>query len=175
MLKKNDKVKVVEEFVEVFKVPGFYLMDFKGLNVAEVTDLRTQLRNANVSMKVVKNTLAKRALAEAGLTGIEEFFTGPTSIVWSTEDSVTPAKVLIEFLKKHDKGAIKAGMVEGLVVKDGDIERLSKLPGKQELYAQVASVLNAPMAKFARTLNAVPSKFVRTVDALRKKREEEAA
>ena len=175
MLKKGEKVRIVEEFVEVFKVPGFYLMDFKGLNVAEVTELRSQLRNANVSMKVVKNTLAKRALAEAGLTGVEEFLSGPTSIVWSAEDAVTPAKVLIEFLKKHDKGAIKAGMVDGLVVKDADIERLSKLPGRQELYAQVASVLNAPIVKFACTLNAVPSKFVRTVDALKKKREEEAA
>ncbi|MBD3396700.1 MAG: 50S ribosomal protein L10 [Chitinivibrionales bacterium] len=175
MLNKEQKVQVVEEFVGVFKEPGFYLMDFKGLNVEEITQLRDKLREANVSMKVVKNTLAKRALAEVGLTGIDEFFVGPTGIVWSSEDSVTPVKVLLDFLKDHDKGTVKAGMVDGILVKDADLERLSKMPSKQELYAQVASALNSPMVKFAQTLNAVPTKFVRTVDAVRAKREEEDA
>ena len=175
MLKKQDKIKVVEEFVGVFKEPGFYLMDFKGLNVEEITTLRDKLREANVSMKVVKNTLAKRALAEAGVSEIEEFFVGPTGVVWSSEDSVVPVKVLLEFLKDHDKGSVKAGMVDGMLVKDADLERLSKLPSKQELYAQVASTLNSPITKLARTLNAMPVKFVRTVDALRQKREEEDA
>jgi large subunit ribosomal protein L10 len=174
-MNKQDKSKIIEEFVEVFREPGFYLMDFKGLNVAEITELRSLLREQKVSMKVVKNTLAKRALAEAGITGVESHFAGPTGIIWSAEDAITPVKVLIEFLKKHNKGTIKAGMVDGLVVLGNDMERLSNLPSKQQLYAQVASALNMPIVKLARTLNAMPSKFVRTVDALKKKREEEVA
>jgi len=174
-MKKEDKIKVVEEFVGVFREPGFYLMDFKGLNVAEITELRSLLRQSNVSMRVVKNTLARRALAEAGITDIDDFFVGPTGVVWSPEDSILPVKVLIDFLKKHEKGTIKAGMVDGVLVKEDDMTRLSKLPGKQELYAQIASALNSPLVKLAQTLNAVPLKFVRTIDALAKKDSPEAA
>ena len=173
MLNREQKTKVIEEFVAVFNKPGFYLMDFKGLNVEEVTELRARLREANVSMKVVKNTLAKRALAEAGITDIDSYFVGPTGVIWSSEDSITPAKVMVEFLKNHDKGVIKAGMVDGTLVTEGDIDRLSKLPGKQELYAQVAMTLNSPMVKLAMTLNAAPQKFVRILDAVREKREQE--
>ena len=169
-MKKEEKQQVVEEFIGIFDKPGVYLMDFKGLNVAEITELRSRLREANVSMKVVKNTLAKRALKSVGITGLDSYLVGPTGIVWSKEDSVTPARVLLDFLKKHDKGTIKAGLVDGAVMKDNDIVTLSNLPSKQELYAKVASVLNAPIVKLAMVLNGIPVKFVRTVDALREKR-----
>jgi large subunit ribosomal protein L10 len=172
---KQEKVKVIEEFVGVFKEPGFYLMDFKGLNVAQITELRSALREARVSMQVVKNTLALRALAEAGITGIDSYFAGPTGIIWSAEDAITPVKVLSEFLKKYDKGSIKAGMVEGTLVTATDMDRLVKLPGKKELYAKVASALSSPLSKLAWSLNAVPSKMVQTIEALRVKRESEAA
>ena len=172
-MKKDQKVKIVEEFVGVFREPGFYLMDFKGLNVAQITELRSALRDAKVSMQVVKNTLAKRALAEAGMTGVENYFSGPTGIVWSPEDALIPVRVLTDLLRKFDKGTIKAGMVEGMVVPGTDMDRLAKLPGKKELYAQVASALNSPMMKFAWTLNAVPTKLAQTVEALRQKREGE--
>lgn len=172
---KEEKVKVIEEFVGIFKEPGFYLMDFKGLNVAQITELRASLREAKISMQVVKNTLAKRALAEAGITGIEGYFAGPTGVIWSAEDAVTPVRVVNEFLKKYDKGSIKAGMVEGTLVTANDMDRLSKLPGKKELYAKVASALGSPLSKLAWSLNAVPTKLVQTIEALRVKRESEAA
>jgi len=173
-MNKEQKQQVVKDFVGVFSKPGVYLMDFKGLNVAEITELRSMLRKADVSMRVVKNTLAKRALKSLSIDGLDDYLVGPTSVVWSQldDDLVTPARLLLEFLKKYDKGAVKAGFVDGSVVVGDEINTLSKLPTKQELYGQIASALNAPMVKLAQTLNALPVKFVRTVDALRKKKSE---
>ncbi|MHB9031396.1 MAG: 50S ribosomal protein L10, partial [Candidatus Latescibacterota bacterium] len=132
------------------------------------------LREANVSMKVVKNTLAKRALRGAGVENFDSYFIGPTGVVWSTEDSIIPARVLLDFLKKNDKvkAKVKAGLLDGSVVDGSQMEAVSKLPTKRELHAQVASALNAPIVKLARVLNAMPIKFVRTVDALREQRSE---
>jgi len=170
-MNREQKQQVVEDFVGIFGKPGIYLMDFKGFNVEEITELRSMLRNADISMRVVKNTLARRALKSAGIEGLDEYFIGPTSVVWShiDDDLVTPARLLLEFLKKYKKGEVKAGFVDGSVVVGDEIKTLSKLPTKHELYGQIASALNAPMVKLARTLNALPVKFVRTVDALREK------
>jgi large subunit ribosomal protein L10 len=170
-MNRNEKNLVIEEFVGVFGFPGVYLMDFKGLNVAEITELRSKLRELNISMRVIKNTLAKRALAGAGISGFDGFFTGPTGIIWSRDDSVTPARVLIDFLKKHDKATLKAGLLEGTVVPASQMDAVSKLPTKHELHGRVASVLKAPIGRLAMVLNAMPSQFVRTVDSLRDKRQ----
>ena len=172
-MNKEQKAQVIDEFVGIFGEPGVYLMDFKGLNVAEISELRSKLRAANVSMIVVKNTLAKRALKEAGIDGLNEFFIGPTGVVWSAEDSVMPARQLVEFFKEYKKGTLKAGLVDGAIVTDSDIEKISKLPNKHELYAKVAATLNAPLVKLAMALNALPLKFVRIIDALKEKQEKE--
>jgi len=169
---REQKIQVVEEYVGIFEKPGVYLMDFTGLNVAEMTELRRKLREANVSMRVVKNTLAKRALQQLGNEGLEEYFIGPVGVVYSQEDSVMPAKVLLDFLKEHDKGTVRAGLVDGKIVGDDEIEAISKLPGRQELYAMVASGLNAPMVKLARALNALPVKLALVVKALGEKQAE---
>ena len=174
-MKKDQKVAIVEQFAGVFTDPGVYLMDFKGLNVAHISQLRNILRESKISMKVIKNTLATRALKRVGVTNMDEFFVGPTGVVWSEEDSVTPARVLLDFIKKSNKGSIKAGIVDGAVFGAMDIERISKLPNKHELRAKLASTLNAPLVKLAVVLNALPTKFVRTVDALKEKKEGDAA
>jgi len=157
-MKKETKVEVVKEFVGIFSEPGVYLLDFKGLNVAQITELRSLLRDSKVSMRVVKNTLAKRALQEAGVKNLDEYFAGPTGVIWS-EDSVTPAKILIDFLKKYNKGTLKAGLIEGSVFGDKDIDKFPNFRAKLELYAKVASVLNAPMVKLARTLKRCSDRF----------------
>jgi large subunit ribosomal protein L10 len=174
-VEKQQKNIVIEEFVGVFSSPGVYLMDFKGMTVAQITELRSKLREAKVSMKVVKNTLAKRALKGAGVENFDSYFVGPTGVVWSTEDSIIPVRVLLDFLKKNDKitATLKAGLLDGSVIDAGKLEAVSKLPTKRELHAQIASALNAPIVKLARALNALPGKFVRTVDALRAQRSEE--
>ena len=112
-----------------------------------------------------------RALKEAGIEGLSDFFIGPTSVVWSNQDSIMPARQLVEFLKKYKKGTIKAGLVDGIIIKDSEIETISKLPNKQELYAKLAASLNSPIGKLAMVLNAVPQKFVRIVDALRESKQ----
>lgn len=171
-MKKQEKNLIIDEFVGVFKSPGIYLMDFKGLNVAEITELRSKLRESNVSMRVVKNTLAKRALRGAGISNFDSFFVGPTGIIWSREDSIIPSRLLLEYLKKHDKAKLKAGLVDGSVVGADQMDAVSKLPTKHELYAILAATLNAPISNLARALNAVPTKLARTVDALREQRTE---
>jgi len=174
-MKKEQKKQIVKEFVEIFSESGFYLMNFKGLNVSEITELRSMLRKANVSMRVVKNTLAKRALKHVGIESLDSFFVGPTGVIWSAEDSITPVRVLSQFLEKYEKGTIKAGLIDGSLVKDYEIERISKLPSKHELYTNVASSLNVPIVKLARVLTAVPKKFVRILDAVRNKKSSETA
>ena len=166
---KEQKIQVVEEYVGIFDKPGIYLMDFRGLNVTEMTELRGKLCEANVSMRVVKNTLAKRALERVGIESLQRFFVGPVGVIWS-EDSVTPARLLLSFIKEYEKGTIKAALLDGSLVTDNEIEAVSKLPTKQELQAKLASALNAPSVKIARALNAVPEKFARLIKALSDKR-----
>ncbi len=163
---REQKIKVVEEYVGIFEKPGVYLMDFKGLNVAEITALRKKLREANVSMRVVKNTLAKRALEKAGTQSLNSFFVGPVGLVYSVEDSVIPARILIEFLKELKKGTVKAGIVDGAVVDENEIKAISKIPTKIELQAKTATILNAPLVRLAQVLNALPVKLARTIQAI---------
>ena len=170
---RDQKVQVIEEYVGIFEKPGVYLMDFTGLNVAEMTELRRKLRSADVSMRVVKNTLAKRALKEMGNESLDSFFVGPVGVVYSAEDSVAPAKVLLEFMKKNEKGTIRVGLVDGKLVNDKEVEAISKLPSKFELQTMMATALNAPLVKLARILNALPVKFALTVKALGGKKSKE--
>jgi len=174
-MKKDQKKQIVKEFVEIFSGSGFYLMNFKGLNVLEITELRSMLREANVSMRVVKNTLARRALKQAGIESLDSFFVGPTGIIWSEENSITPIRVFSQFIKKHEKGSIKAGLIDGSLVRDYEIDEISRLPNKHILYANIASSLNAPIVKLAGILNAVPQKFVRIVSAVHDKKASETS
>jgi len=174
---RKQKNVVIEEFAGVFSSPGVYLLDFKGMTVAQVTELRSKLREARVSMRVVKNTLAKRALKDAGIESFDSYFVGPTGVVWSSEDSIVPVRVLLDYLKKNDKvtATVKAGLVDGAVIDASQMAAVSALPTKRELQARAASALNAPIVQFARILNATPAKFAGTLDALREKRAKEEA
>jgi len=172
-MKREEKVNVVQEYVGIFESPGVYLMDFTGINVAEITGLRRKLRDGNVSMRVVKNTLAKRALGKIGNDGLDSFFVGPVGVVYSADDTVTPAKLLLDFLKEAQKGEVKAGLVDGVVVDVKEVEAISKLPTKKELHGLVASALNAPIVKMARSLNALPIKLAQTLQALADKNADE--
>lgn len=132
--------------------------DYRGLNVAQVTELRKQLREAGVEFQVLKNTLVKRATAEAQLTELDEVLSGPTAIAFSKEDPVAPAKILNEFSKKNDKLQIKAGVVEGKVVDVNQIKALADLPSREGLLSMLLSVLQAPIRNFALAVKAVGEK-----------------
>lgn len=132
--------------------------DYRGLNVAQVTELRKQLREAGVEFQVLKNTLVKRATAQAQLTGLDEVLSGPTAIAFSKEDPVAPAKILNEFAKKNENLQIKAGVVEGKVVDVNQIKALADLPSREGLLSMLLSVLQAPIRNFALAVKAVGEK-----------------
>jgi large subunit ribosomal protein L10 len=131
------------------------IVDYRGLNVAQVTELRKQLRDSGVEFKVYKNSLARRATQETNLTELDSYLVGPTAIAFSKEDVVAPAKVLAEFAKKNDKLEIKAGIVEGKVVEYSEIKALADLPSREGLLSMLLSVLQAPIRNFALVTKAV--------------------
>ncbi|MCK5438897.1 MAG: 50S ribosomal protein L10 [Gemmatimonadetes bacterium] len=153
-------------------VKCLYLADFTGLGVAEITDLRRRLSEADVEFVVVKNTLAKRALEDTPYAALAEYLEGPNAFAFSTEDVVSPAKVLTDFAKASDRPQIKAGAIEGQVVSLEEIRRIAKLPAREALLGQIVGYARAPIAGLVYTLNGLLSQFVRTMDAMRAQREQ---
>ena len=130
------------------------VVDFKGLKVPEVTELRRQIRGARGSYKVVKNTLAKRALKGTRFEALSETFTGTTAVAYAGADPVALAKVLTTFAKTAPALQIKAAVVQGRAIKAAEVTDLASLPGKPELYAKLLFVLQAPMVQLVSVLNA---------------------
>lgn len=151
-----------------------YLTDFTGLDVAEMTDLRRRLTEARVDYVVVKNTLAQRALAGTPYEALVEHLSGPNAFATSTEDVVSPAKILTEFATDRQRPEIKAGAIEGRVVSLEEIRRIASLPPREELLGQVVGYARAPIAGLVYALHGLLSTFVRTVEAVRAQREAEA-
>lgn len=172
-MKLQEKQAIVDELSAKLRgANAFYLTDFTGLNVKSITDLRRRLRNAGVEYLVVKNTLAERALEGADFPDIAEFFKGPTALVIGQDDPVAPAKVLADFAKEHDnKPAVKAGIVERKAVSAAQIDVLAKLPPREQLLAELAGALEAPMAQLAYVMQAKLYEMAGLLDALRSSRE----
>ncbi|MCF6139485.1 50S ribosomal protein L10 [Pseudalkalibacillus berkeleyi] len=131
------------------------LVDYRGLDVSEVTELRKQLREAGVTFKVYKNTMTRRAAEEAGLSELNETLVGPTAIAFSEDEVVAPAKILNNFSKEHEALVIKAGVVEGQITSVENIKALAELPSRDGLLSMLLSVLQAPMRNFALATKAV--------------------
>ena len=134
------------------------VVDYLGLTVAEVTELRKQLREAGVEMQVLKNSVISRAAIAAGLEGMDAIFKGPTAVAFSSEDVVAPAKIIDEFAKTAAKLEIKGGVIEGKVSTKEEIEALAKLPNREGMLSMLLSVLQAPMRNFALAVKAVSEK-----------------
>jgi large subunit ribosomal protein L10 len=167
------KQPIVDEITNRLEsAQGFYLTDFSGLNVKSITELRSRLRNAGVDYIVVKNTLAQRALSGMDLPDIAEFFTGPTGLVIGREDAVTAAKVLEEFAKEHDnRPTVKVGIVERRSVSASEIGRIAQLPPREQLLAELAGAMQAPMAQLVFMMQGLLGEFVGLLEALRAERE----
>jgi large subunit ribosomal protein L10 len=154
-----EKQLAVSEIAEKLKNSKCTIVtDYRGLNVSQVTQLRKSLREAGVEFTVLKNSLTRRATANAELTELDQYLTGPTAIAFSTGDIVAPAKILTEFAKKNDKMSVKAGVVEGSVVGNDQIKALAELPSKEGLLSMLLSVLQAPVRNFALAVKAVAEK-----------------
>ncbi|MBC1285539.1 50S ribosomal protein L10 [Listeria booriae] len=131
------------------------IVDYRGLNVAEITELRKQLREAGIDFKVYKNSLMRRAAEAAGLEGLNEVLTGPSAIAFSNEDVVAPAKIINDFAKAHEALEIKAGIIEGKVSSVEDVKALASLPSREGLLSMLLSVLQAPVRNLALATKAV--------------------
>ncbi|HEY4600423.1 MAG TPA: 50S ribosomal protein L10 [Cerasibacillus sp.] len=150
------KKQVVEEITEKFRSSqSTVLVNYRGLDVAEVTELRKQLREAGVDYKVYKNTLARRAAEAAGLGELSDTLVGPTAIAFSDEDVVAPARILNDFAKDHEALEIKAGVIEGEIASLEDIKELASLPNYEGMVSMLLSVLQAPIRNFAYVTKAV--------------------
>lgn len=150
------KSQVVDEITTKFKESlSTIVVDYRGLNVTEITELRKELREANVDFKVYKNSMVRRATEATELTGIDEQLVGPTAIAFSNDDVIAPAKILNNFAKKHEALELKAGIIEGRVASLDEVKALAILPSRDGLLSMLCNVMQAPIRNFALATKAV--------------------
>lgn len=170
----SEKQAVVTEVAEVATSSHSVIAaEYRGLSVNQMTDLRSRARQNDVYLRVVKNTLAKRALSGTDFECINDSLVGPLILAFSREDPGAAARVFKDFLKEkeNDKLVVKTLSIGGQVLPASDMERLADLPTKEQALSMLLACMRAPLDKFARTLNEVPGKFVRTLAALREQKE----
>lgn len=168
----NAKKAQVEEIKEhIANAQAMVLVDYRGLNVAELTELRSKYRDAGVEYKVYKNTMMRFAFKDSDLEDFNEHLTGPNAIAFGFEDPVSVAKITHEFAKDHDKLEIKAGIIDGEVIGVEGVENLASLPSREELLGQVVRGLNAPIQGFANVLSGNLRGLVTVLSAIKDEKE----
>ena len=150
--KKEEVTKLAEEMKNAKLI---LLTDYRGINVTDVTDLRTNLRNTNATYRVIKNNIIRRALQEAGIEGLEDKLVGPTAVIMSNEDYLEPSKAIYTFSKDNDYYKIKGGVIEEKVMEAEEIITLAKLPSREVLLSMLAGALLGNISKVAVALNEV--------------------
>ncbi len=170
MITKESKAKEIAEISAHFaKAKAAFLVDFKGLTVEKVTKFRKLLRPIQSELKVVKNTLALRALKDhqSFEAALKDHFTGNNGVVFAYEDPSASAKAITAFVKDNEELLLKTGAMDGKTLSEAQIKYLATLPGKPELQAMLLGTMQAPAQRFVSLLNQVPSQFVRVLAAYR--------
>ncbi|MFW8567304.1 50S ribosomal protein L10 [Orrella sp. 11846] len=166
-LNRTEKAAVIEEITsQLESAQSIIVAEYRGLDVAAVTVLRKNAREAGVYLRVLKNTLVRRALKDTNFEGLTEQLTGPLMYAIS-DDPVSAAKVLSAFSKANDKLVVKAGALPNSVLDPNGVKALATMPSREELLSKLLGTMQAPIAQFVRTLNEVPTKFVRGLAAVR--------
>lgn len=165
---------VTEVSSQLAKAQAVILAEYRSIPVKGMTELRKKARGSGVYLRVLKNTLVRRAVADTPFKGLAEKMVGPLAYGISS-DPVAVAKVLQEFAKDNEKFVIRAGAMPNLVMTAREVAELARMPSRQELLSKLVATLQAPIAKFVRTLNEVPGKFARTLAAVRDQKEKQAA
>jgi large subunit ribosomal protein L10 len=166
---------VAEVSAQVASAQAIVLAEYRSLPVGNMTELRKRARNSGVYLRVLKNTLARRAVADTPFAGLSDKMVGPLAYGISS-DPVAVAKVLHEFAKDNiDKFVIRAGCMPNLMMTPKEVGDLARMPSRQELLATLVATMQAPVTKLVRTLNEVPTKFVRAAAAVRDQKEKAAA
>ncbi len=165
---------VAEVSAQVAQAQAIVLAEYRSLPVGDMTALRKKARDSGVYFRVLKNTLARRAVADTPFKALADQMVGPLAYGISS-DPVAAAKLLHEFSKENERLVIKGGAMPNVVMSVKEIAALAKMPSRQELIATLMGTMQAPVAKFVRTLNEVPGKFVRTLAAVRDQKEKQAA
>lgn len=167
--KKQQVVKEIEQKINDATLVVF--TDYRGISVSEMNELRNMLRTPGVEFKVLKNTMLEFALQNTGFPEVIDHIVGPNAVLFSNEDPVAPAKAIYEFIKKHKKLEVKAGLVEGKVISAEQVKALAELPPREVLVAQVLGTMQAPITSFVTVLNANITGLVRVLDQVREQKE----
>ena len=167
----HEKEAVVTEIREKFEASKTVILaDYRGLNVAEVTELRKKMREAGVDYKVLKNTMTSRAAKAANIEGLDEYLAGPTALAFSYQDYVAPAKILTDFAKDHKKLELKAGILDGQVINLESVKSLAELPSREVLLGKLAGLFQAPVRGLVTVLAGPLRNFAYAVEAVRKQK-----
>jgi large subunit ribosomal protein L10 len=173
--KKAEKAATVAEITSRLKASSTaVLADYRGMTVGQMRDLRSKLRDGNIEMVVVKNTLARRAAKAAGYEPLSAELVGPIAMLFAADDVSAPARILNDYIRANRKMVIKGGLLEGQVIKADTVTELADLPSREVLLSRLLGAMQAPLGNLASVLQAPLSKLARTLDAVRTQKESQS-